>query len=73
MASIAAMLLVMFVGARSIRSIAALVITVVAGLLLTSAFGLVVFQRFTLISVAFLPLFVGLGVDFAIQFVMRFR
>ena len=30
-------------------------------------------HRFNLISVAFIPLFVGLGVDFGIQFSVRYR
>ena len=33
--------------------------------------GLLIFHRFNLISVAFIPLFVGLGIDFGIQFSVR--
>jgi hopanoid biosynthesis associated RND transporter like protein HpnN len=69
----AAMLLILYLALRSARMVAAVVITVLAGLVLTAAFGLAVYGRFNLISVAFLPLFVGLGVDFAIQFCVRYR
>src|SRR6185312_7565840 len=40
---------------------------------ITAAVGLLVIGRFNLISVAFIPLFVGLGVDFTIQFSVRSR
>jgi hypothetical protein len=56
----------------SARIVGAIVLTVLVGLALTAAFGLAAYGRFNLISVAFLPLFVGLGVDFAIQFSVRF-
>jgi len=38
-----------------------------------AACGLAIFHRFNVISVAFIPLFVGLGIDFGIQFSVRFR
>src|SRR2546428_272220 len=41
--------------------------------LATAAFGLLVFGTFNLISVAFAVLFVGLGVDFGIQFCVCYR
>ena len=42
------------------------------GLVMTTGLGLLVTGRFNLISVAFIPLFVGLGIDFSIQFSVRF-
>ena len=39
---------------------------------MTAGCGLLVIGRFNLISVAFIPLFVGLGIDFSIQFSVRF-
>jgi hopanoid biosynthesis associated RND transporter like protein HpnN len=45
----------------------------VLGLVLTAGVGLFVVGRFNLISVAFIPLFTGLGIDFAIQFGVRYR
>lgn len=65
-------LAIIYLAVRSPRIVAAIVVTVLVGLTLTAALGLVVYGRFNLISVAFLPLFVGLGVDFAIQFSVRY-
>jgi uncharacterized protein len=58
---------------RSARIIAAILVTTFTGLVITAGLGLLLVGRFSLISVAFIPLFVGLGIDFAIQFSMRFR
>jgi hypothetical protein len=65
-------LAIIYLAVRSPRIVAAIVVTVLVGLTLTAALGLAVYGRFNLISVAFLPLFVGLGVDFAIQFSVRY-
>jgi hopanoid biosynthesis associated RND transporter like protein HpnN len=43
------------------------------GLAVTAAVGLAMVGAFNLISIAFFVLFVGLGVDFGIQFSMRYR
>ena len=40
---------------------------------ITAAFGLFVYHAFNLISVAFAVLFIGLGVDFGIQFCVCYR
>lgn len=71
--SFAIVLFILYLAVRSAKIIAAILATVAAGLAITAAFGLAVYGRFNLISVAFLPLFVGLGVDFAIQYCVRFR
>ena len=65
--------LILFWGVRSLKVILAIAATVLTGLAVTASLGLLVFQQFTLVSVAFLPLFVGLGIDFAIQFAVRYR
>lgn len=57
---------------RSGRMVALVLLSTITGLVVTTALGLAVVGRFTLISVAFIPLFVGIGVDFAIQFSTRF-
>jgi hopanoid biosynthesis associated RND transporter like protein HpnN len=49
----------------------AILVTTLVGLVFTAAIGLLATTRFNLISVAFIPLFVGLGVDFSIQFSVR--
>ena len=58
---------------RSVRLIGAILLTTVIGLICAAALGLLIFHRFNVISVAFIPLFVGLGIDFGIQFSVRFR
>jgi hopanoid biosynthesis associated RND transporter like protein HpnN len=58
---------------RSWRIVGAILGTTIAGLVVTAAIGLGVVGRFNLISVAFIPLFVGLGVDFGIQLGVRFQ
>ena len=67
------MLLLLWVATRSAKIVAAIAATIVAGLVVTTALGLALVGRFNLISVAFIPLFVGLGIDFAIQLSVRFR
>ena len=69
----AAMLLTLFLATTSLREVLAIVITIVAGLAITTALGLAAVHRLNLISVAFIPLFVGLGVDFGIQVTVRFN
>ena len=64
---------VLFMAVRSARMVTAILATVACGAALTTAFGLAIYGRFNLISVAFLPLFAGLGVDFAIQVCVRYR
>ncbi|HEY1614399.1 MAG TPA: MMPL family transporter [Rhizomicrobium sp.] len=58
---------------HSVRLILAILFTVFAGLAITTAIGLFAVGSFNVISVAFVALFVGLGVDFGIQFCVRYR
>ncbi|NHN87240.1 MMPL family transporter [Acetobacter conturbans] len=55
------------------RVIVPIVITLITGLLLTTGFAAVAVGTLNLISVAFAILFVGIAVDFAIQFSVRLR
>ncbi len=66
-------LLWLWLALRSIKLIIAVLLSVAAGLMVTAAFGLLVAAPLNLISVAFAVLFVGLGIDFAIQFCVRLR
>ena len=68
-----AAVLMLWLATRSVRMLAGILATTVAGLVVTAALGLLMIGRFNLISVAFIPLFVGLGVDFGIQLMVRFR
>jgi hypothetical protein len=69
----AAILIMLWMAVRSPRLIAAIVTTTLIGLVCAAALGLLIFHRFNVISVAFIPLFVGLGIDFGIQISVRFR
>lgn len=68
-----AMLITLWFATRSWKMVAAIMLTIVAGLVLSLALGLALVGRLNLISVAFIPLFVGLGVDFGIQVAVRFN
>jgi hopanoid biosynthesis associated RND transporter like protein HpnN len=71
--ALAAILLMLWLAVRSPRLMGAILVTMLIGLVAAMAIGLIIFQRFNVISVAFIPLFVGLGIDFGIQFTVRFR
>jgi uncharacterized protein len=70
---IAGVLLMLWFAVRSIRVIASIMSTTLVGLAITTCLGLLTFGTFNVISVGFVPLFVGLGIDFAIQFSVRYR
>ena len=70
-AMVVALLGILWLAVRSVRVVLAILITTIVGLIMTAAIGLLATGRFNLISVAFIPLFVGLGVDFSIQFSVR--
>lgn len=72
-AMLVALIAMLWLAVRSIRATVASVACLVVGLALTAAFGLAVFGVFNLISVAFAVLFVGLGVDFSIQYAVAYR
>ncbi len=69
----AAIVIMLWMAVRSPRLIGAIVTTTLIGLVCAAACGLLIFHRFNVISVAFIPLFVGLGIDFGIQMSVRFR
>ena len=65
--------LVLWLALKKARIILAVFVNLVFGLLYTAAVGLWMVGALNLISVAFAVLFVGLGVDFGIQFSVRYR
>jgi uncharacterized protein len=71
--TLGAVLLVLWWAVRWWRIIAAASISLCCGLAVAAALGLLLVGALNLISVAFFVLFVGLGVDFAIQFAVRYR
>ncbi|HXW24697.1 MAG TPA: MMPL family transporter, partial [Xanthobacteraceae bacterium] len=71
--TLAAVLLILWLALRSFRIIFAVAASLFAGLAMSAATGLALVGAFNVISVAFFVLFVGLGVDFGIQFSVRYR
>jgi hopanoid biosynthesis associated RND transporter like protein HpnN len=69
----AAIVLMLWFAVRTPWLIASILATTLVGLLTATALGLVLFHRFNVISVAFIPLFVGMGMDLGIQFSVRYR
>ena len=68
-----AIILMLWFAVRSPWLIASILVTTLVGLLSATALGLALFHRFNVISVAFIPLFVGMGMDLGIQFSVRYR
>ncbi|RVU05447.1 hopanoid biosynthesis-associated RND transporter HpnN [Novosphingobium umbonatum] len=68
-----AMLACLWLAVRSARMVGAIMATILVGLVITLALGLLAVGRLNVLSVAFIPLFVGLGVDFGIQVAVRFN
>jgi uncharacterized protein len=66
-------LIILWLALRSWKMIAAVFFSLGVGLAVTVAIGLLLVGAFNLISIAFFVLFVGLGVDFGIQFSVRYR
>jgi hopanoid biosynthesis associated RND transporter like protein HpnN len=64
---------ILYLALKSGRIILAVFLNLVAGLAITAALGFLVVGPLNLISIAFAVLFVGLGVDFGIQFSVRYR
>ncbi len=71
--ALTAILIMLWFAVRSPKVIFAILLTTLVGLVCAMAWGLLLFHRFNVISVAFIPLFVGLGIDFGIQFSVRYR
>jgi hopanoid biosynthesis associated RND transporter like protein HpnN len=71
--TILAVLLILWLALHSFRIIFAVVVNLIVGLAVSAAVGLFTVGALNLISVAFFVLFVGLGVDFGIQFSVRYR
>jgi hypothetical protein len=71
--SAALVLLWLVLAVRSWRLILPIAATLALGLVLTTGFAALAVGALNLISVAFAVLFVGMAVDFAIQFCVRYR
>jgi predicted RND superfamily exporter protein len=65
--------ILLWMALRSFRLIWPLLVLVVVGLLWTAGFGILAVGPFNPLSIAFAVLFIGLGVDFGIQYAVQFR
>ena len=72
-ASIVLVSVILYLALRSGRLIFAVLVTLASGLVATAAFAAATVGALNMISVAFAVLFVGIAVDFGIQFCMRYR
>ncbi len=63
----------LFAALRSAKLVGAILATLAAGLALTAGFAALAIGSLNLISIAFGVLFIGLAVDFSIQFSVRYR
>nr|WP_249137236.1 MMPL family transporter [Bradyrhizobium tropiciagri] len=66
-------LIILWLALHSGKIIFAVFVNLFIGLALTTAVGLMMVGSLNLLSIAFAVLFVGLGVDFGIQFSVRYR
>ena len=66
-------LVILWLALRSARLIVAVFVNLFIGLAMTAALGLLMVGTLNLISVYFAVLFVGIGVDFGIQYSVRYR
>ncbi len=70
--SLVAIISILVLGFRRFKLVLAILLTLLMSLIWTVAFALVTLGPFNLISISFAVLFIGLGVDFGIQFSTRY-
>jgi hypothetical protein len=71
--TVVVVLLILWMALHSSKIIFAVFLNLFVGLSITTAVGLMMVGSLNLLSVAFAVLFVGLGVDFGIQYSVRYR
>ena len=69
----AVVVVILFFALRSFRLVVPILLTLGVGLVITTAFALLTVKSLNLISVAFAVMFIGIAVDFGIQFGVRYR
>ena len=72
-ASIVMVFVILLIALRSLRIVLPILLTLTVGLVITTAFALLTIGSLNLISVAFAVMFIGIAVDFGIQFGVRYR
>jgi hopanoid biosynthesis associated RND transporter like protein HpnN len=65
--------MILFIGLGSGRLVLVSVITLIIGFIWTTGFALVYTEQLNLISVSFAVLFIGLAIDYSIQYCLRYR
>lgn len=65
--------LILWIGLRSARLIGSSILTLLAGLFITLAFTAWAIGELNMISVAFAVLYIGLGIDYAIHFTLKYN
>jgi len=71
--SLIAVTIILLVGLRSVRLMFVTLITLIIGLMFTAAFAAFAVHELNLISIAFAVLYIGLGVDYAVHYCLRYR
>jgi hopanoid biosynthesis associated RND transporter like protein HpnN len=71
--TVLAVLIILWLALRSAKIILAVFLSLAAGLAITAGLGLFMVGALNLLSVAFAVLFIGIGVDFGLQFSVRYR
>ena len=71
--TVLAVIFILWLALHSVRLIFAVLVSTFVGLVVTAAVGLSIEGALNLISIAFAVLFIGIGVDFGIQFAVRYR
>ena len=66
-------LVILFLAVRSFKAILAIVATLMVGLIWSLAFAAFSVGTLNLVSVAFIVMFIGIAVDFGIQYCVRYR
>src|SRR5207344_1791520 len=72
-ATVVIVLIILWLALHSAKIIFAVFVNLFVGLSITTAVGLMMVGSLNLLSIAFAVLFVGLGVDFGIQYSVRYR
>ena len=70
--SVGLLVLWLYLAMRSVRTVLAILATLLVGLVACAAFAVGAVGPFNPISVAFAPLFIGIAIDFGIQFGVRY-
>ncbi|WP_298252404.1 MMPL family transporter [Bradyrhizobium sp.] len=71
--TVVVVLFILWLALHSAKIISAVFANLAIGLAITTAIGLAMIGSLNLLSIAFAVLFIGLGVDFGIQFSVRYR